>query len=176
LLRLQKAELNSEEARLNFEEAINRIMVISSIHEKLYKQENLSELKLKTYLEDLVEDIKTVYDIDNKIETKIICTIPKINEKTIVPLGLLINELVSNSLKHAFKEKQAGKIRLELTPEADNFKILYKDDGIWEDCSKEDGFGLELIRIFTEQLNGTYSLKKNESGSFYTFQLSVQKD
>ena len=92
--------------------------------------------------------------------------------ENIVPLGLIINELVSNSVKHAFDIE--GRIELILTPGGDgNFKMTYFDNGTWKESSDKT-FGNQLIEIFTEQLEGTFTRQINDSGTYYHFILTEQ--
>ena len=90
LLRLQKGELKSLEAKEHFTEAINRIMVMSLIHKKLYQQEELASISIKSYLEDLSSDIISITSLGKPVEVVINSNIETIGLKTIVPLGLLI--------------------------------------------------------------------------------------
>ncbi|MGV6862202.1 MAG: sensor histidine kinase [Putridiphycobacter sp.] len=172
LLRLQKNELKSEEAKHSFSEAINRIMVMSLIHEKLYRNKSLSQLNLEDYLTDLIKDILVVF---KKNETTTLHLEAKcdIGLKTIVPLGLLINELVSNSLKHAFTCQEHCDITIQLrNGDNNNYKLFYKDNGNWKEPKADyTSFGLELIEIMTSQLEGHFDRKSSPEGTIYNFDL-----
>lgn len=171
LLRLQKNELKHEESRVQFQEAINRIMVMSSIHQKLYQQEKLSEIDVNTYLQELINDLTRLYESQKQGTVDLNCSLDAVNIKTIVTVGLLMNELIANSIKYAFKHSNEGSINIGIAPVEDNFKLTYSDNGKWQENSGDDGFGMELINIFTEQLNGEKELKKGENGSTYRFNL-----
>jgi two-component sensor histidine kinase len=104
------------------------------------------------------------------IDYEVNANIERIGSKTIVPLALIINELVSNSLKHAFEE--GGKIKLEINSKDDMFfEMVYADNGIWKEKSKDSSFGLQLIEVFTDQLDGSFERIVNEKGTSYIFQL-----
>jgi two-component sensor histidine kinase len=97
--------------------------------------------------------------------------IPEIGLKSIVPLGLLLNELISNSLEHGFSDQKEGKIYI-FVQEKEQFIILnYSDNGTWKSdpILNKPSFGLELIDLLTEQLEGNKQLETNESGSHYSF-------
>ncbi len=174
LLRLQKGELNNDEMEEQFSQAINRVMVMSLIHEKLYQDNEIAKVNIANYLKDLVEDIKSLSGVGDKTSIQIHSEIDKIGLKTIVPLGLLINELVSNSLKHAFLNVQKPNIEIKII-ESDNdfFKLIYFDNGNWKE--KETGttsFGIELIKILSEQMDGSYTRMSNTDGTTYSFVLN----
>ena len=171
ILRLQSGETNNKELGTQFKEAINRIHTMSSIHEKLYKQNDISNINLKNYITELSNDLKLAYDITSKVKTTIICDLIQINLKTLVPLGLLINELVSNSYKHAFGDN-GGEIKITLRKLNDELILEYIDNGTWKEDS-ESGFGLELIELLVEQLRGTKELIKNKSKTTYSFRLKL---
>lgn len=171
LLRLQKNELNSEESRAHFQEAINRVLVMSSIHQKLYQQENLINVNLKQYLEELINELKILFENHKQIDIKITCEFPHMGLKTMVPVGLIINELVSNSLKYAFKKSENGKIEILIKKTPKGFVLGYTDNGEWIEENDKNGFGLELVEVFTNQLNGKRSFEINEQGSNYLFEL-----
>lgn len=171
LLRMQQSELKSEESRNQFSEAINRIMAMSLIHQKLYGEKELSKVNLKSYLEELVSEIKSIFPDNEKISTQIHSQVENINLDTIVPLGLLINELVSNSLKYAFTNEKNGEISIEITQKENEYRFVYSDSGKWLEPNKNNSsFGLELIDILTQQLNGEKSIE-TENGTKYHFTL-----
>lgn len=168
LLRMQSNEIENPEAKIHFEEAVNRVITMALIHQKLYQGESLSDIKLKEYFEELAFDLMKAYGNNKNISIDFNVTINQIGLKSIVPIGLIYNELISNSFKHAFKDLQNGKIAVIFTKNEDQFEMIYKDNGIWKD-NTADGFGLELIDTLVEQLNGSYGLSKNSGESIYTF-------
>lgn len=173
LLRLQQNELTQTESKIQFQEAINRIMVMSSIHQKLYQQSNLSEIDPSSYLSELIKDLVLFYENRKHVEISLDCEVNALNLKTIVPVGLLINELISNSVKYAFPDKDHGEIQISLRAIDNNLLLRYSDNGTWQENESNGGFGMELIDIFTEQLSGHKELIKNESDTTYQFHLKV---
>jgi two-component system, sensor histidine kinase PdtaS len=171
LLRMQSQEVNNPEFRLLFQESINRIMAMSLIHQKLYQNTNLSQVRIEDYLNELVHEIIhlniTGEDIGFKIQTEV----NRVGLKTLVPLGLLVNELVSNSLKHAFTDNQDARIEITISRREDGWlDLMYFDSGIWkENSGKSSSFGLILIDTLVEQLEGTKSVQKENSGTTYSF-------
>ncbi len=170
LLRMQSNEMKTSEGEAEFKEAINRIMAMSLIHQRLYANKEISKIDLQSYIEELTNDLINTFSIyDNKIELIIDVKIIDINLNTIVPLGLLINELVSNSIKHGISESEQFEINIQIQKDSDTYRFNYSDTGNWkEPCKEKSSFGLELIDILTEQMNGEFNLTK-KNGTHYTF-------
>ncbi len=170
LLRIQSQELKSEEARKSFNDAISRIMTMSLIHQKMYERDELSCINLKEYFTTLIDDMLSSSVTSGKVSFNLIMETEEIGSQTIAPLALIINELISNSLKHAFEG--VGEISIFFTKHDDGlFELVYSDNGTWK-SRKEGAFGLQLIDIFTEQLDGEYSREAGDNGTTYRFLLS----
>ena len=174
LLRTQASELKSEEAKRNFDEAISRVMTMSLIHQKMYESKDLNNLNIEDYFQTLINEI--ILSSGKKDELKLALRVEAVglDLEIIVPLALIINELVSNSLKHAFEE-QKGAISIAIAPKNDGFLTLtFQDNGKWKEPSG-NSFGLQLIDVFTEQLDGSFKREISESGTKYNFTLRSKK-
>jgi two-component sensor histidine kinase len=160
LLRMQRDEINSQEVQLHFTEAINRVMSISIIHQKLYQKDNLKNFNFKDYINELIQEIKLINETEVHID--LLIDIEDIGLKTLVPMGLLLNELISNSFKHAFTLKvNDNKISIKIDQySSEQICLYYEDNGLWKE-NKLKGFGLELVEMLTTQLEGTQ--EKQES-------------
>lgn len=170
LLKIQAREstLNSIEDFVKKGQA--RILTISLIHENLYSHEQLDKIDLKKYLVDLVHNLKSFVDFDQQ-DIEINMTIDEIyfDIQNAVPLGLIINELLTNSFKHAFKNVQNGQINITLKQTLDNnYELTYSDSGpgfvIEEKNSKS--LGVDLIYQLTKQLHGTIHKDATQSSKF----------
>lgn len=173
LLRMQRSEIDSEENKEQFNVVINRVMTMSMIHQKLYQEKEPSRINIMGYINDLSIELLSV--ANRKVELEIESSEEYAGLKTIVPLGLLVNELISNSLKHAYAEDNKAIIHFEIKPKNNREIIfIYSDNGIWTEHNKNEksGFGLDLIEVLTEQLDGTYS----REGSQYTFEINTKED
>src|SRR5690554_8158557 len=169
LLRLQSRDLKSEEAKSSFEDAITRILTMALIHQKLYEKESLMNIDIKDYLNTLIKNLIETSSVSGSVQFEVNSSLKSVSMKSIVPLGLIISELVSNSLKHAFDT--SGRIELSLSPgEGGEFKMTYSDDGQWKENNKET-FGTQLIEVFTDQLEGSFKHEYNDSGTYYYFTL-----
>ncbi len=173
LLRMQSQDMKTEEGKEHFKEAINRIMTMSLIHEKLYAEKELSKINLQSYIEELTLEIVNAFTIaDKDIKLFIKTDVKQINLNTIVPLGLLINELVSNSIKHGLKGVEHGEIRINISRKDNQYQFSYYDNGTWKEAAADkSSFGVELIDILTEQMNGEKSLDIT-NGTCYLFLLN----
>ncbi len=174
LLRMQSSEMKSKEAKDNFQEAINRIMAMSLIHQKLYSNKETSTVNLKSYIEELILEIIHANSLKQKdVRLSIENTIDEIDLTTLIPLGLLLNELASNTLKHSTAEDGSTEIRIKMKSENKTIYFDYADNGVWVDKEEDsNSFGLELIDILTEQMNGQKTLDIT-SGVKYSFILKM---
>jgi two-component sensor histidine kinase len=160
LLRMQANDIENEESKLQFNEAIGRIMTISVIHQKLYEQKNLSEVQFENYFIQLIDEIKRLHDSNVTIEIDIEPSLKSIGLNSIVPLGLILNELITNSIKHHSLSDPQPKITISFREGKDaTILFVYSDSGTWKELTEEKSngkFGLELISVLTEQMEGTY--------------------
>jgi len=148
-------------------DAKQRIFAISIIHDLFYKQST----DFNDFISILFKNIKISYSQENKnIELEIIGDSFNLSLEQIIPCGLIVNEIVTNSFKHAFKERENGKIMIELKVMDSKYQMTISDDGIGIEENKikfSKGIGLPLIYGLTEQLGGTVELKTDKSGTTY---------
>ena len=169
LLRMQSQEVDNLEFRVLFQESINRIMAMSVIHQKLYQNDNLCRVKIGDYLDDLIREIMSLSFSEQSVRYEIKTEVGNIGLKTLVPVGLLVNELVSNSLKHAFDDLDNARIEIEIQKEGENcLRIRYFDNGIWKHQVENSTFGLILIDALIEQLDGSKEIQREASGTTYS--------
>jgi two-component sensor histidine kinase len=173
MLRLQ-AESQSDESRSTFfKEAIDRISAMALIHDKMYSSDSLSNFDLNKYISSLSDNLLSNYAVQNKPVLDIQVEKDRLHSKTIVPLAILMNELLLNSIKHAFVKQENPKIGICIkSTEDDFFTFDYNDNGEWKKDSVNK-FGSEIIQAMTEQLDGEMLLCKDESGTHYRFKLKA---
>lgn len=176
LLRMQASKIETSDAKEHFNDAINRVLTMSLIHQKLYESDNLSAVDLSEYIESLASDILRSSQSPIQIDKHFSVEVPTIGMKTIVPVALIITELISNSVKHAFSDTENPQINLtvRLNAETDKLELIYSDNGTWV-LSAESSFGTQLIEALTEQLEGEYTLEILEEISRYHFSF-IQQD
>lgn len=168
LLRLQSAELTNEETKEKFQDTINRVIAMSLVHEKMYQSDELSNLILKDYFQKLGDDITYSFELNAAVELNIDTEMISSNVKSIIPIGLIYNELLTNSMKHAFNGK-SGKIDFKLHKVGDEIQMIYTDNGTWKAPKNENSFGLELIDMMTNQLSGELIFSELPTTFKFTF-------
>ena len=170
LLRLQSEKDVKEEQEM-FREAIDRVNAIAMIHERIYKTDTLSEFDMKVYLETLVRHLLDSYTLQRPVDVKLDVEVEEICTECLVPISLLFNELISNSLKHAFKQQEKPKITILLKNETEELLIIsYSDNGQWVESDKQS-FGAELIEAMTHQMDGTFTRESDAESTRYEFRL-----
>lgn len=167
LLRLQAKEIKDPEIVAKFKETQKRVITIASLHEKMYGTDNLKYIDAKEHLTTLTEDLVNTYSVDKNIQLNVNIAPVTFGVKTLVPLGLIINEVVINSLKYAFQGRENGKLGIQLKVlENKKFEMLITDNGIGLEKDAKKGLGTRLIKIFTKQLQGTVE-QMNHTGLGY---------
>jgi PAS domain S-box-containing protein len=179
LLDLQSDTIDNEEFRGVFQECRHRVKSMALVHEKLHSSDNLVNLVVSEYVRDLIEtlvdsyistdqDIIFTYNIDDI----------RLNIDTAIPLGLMINELVSNCIKHAFppsREGERNEITIEIrTQEDGTYQLTVRDNGVGfpdlYDQATTQTLGLQLVTMLAQQLHGTMESKiKNGTEFIVTF-------
>jgi two-component sensor histidine kinase len=170
LLRMQSHHFEDPMVIQVFEECQNRVVSMALLHERMYKTDNIKHIDVKDHLTLLVEDLIKTYKTDKNVELNI--KVEKsidLGISTLVPLGLIINEIVTNSLKYAFKDVKAPKISILLEHiEGNKYQLDIGDNGkgFIKSDNEVESFGNELVEIFTEQLNGKIK-KLDRDGTYY---------
>lgn len=171
LLRLQSRFLKDEASIQIFKETQNRVRSIAILHEKLYQSDDLAKIKLDEYIKLLAEDLLYFYKLDNQIDMNIDVEEVFLNIETAIPCGLIIDELVSNSLKYAFKPGENGNITIKIhSNNEQRFTLTVSDNGsgIPDDVDPENAatFGMQLIKYLTNQLKGKLELDRTNGTKF----------
>jgi PAS domain S-box-containing protein len=179
LLSLQSDNVVDERDHELFIESQNRVRSMAMIHEKLYQSDSFSSINFSDYLKTLLNSL--IYDYSNDlghIEMELDIDDVDLNIETSVPCGLIINELVSNSLKHAFPHGRKGKIMVKLHQDNDQYVLIVGDDGIGysEESFTENGkkLGFNLVKSLVKQLDGSMEILEG-NGTIYKIIFSELK-
>jgi len=174
LLRLQSFQLDDSSIETGaFQDSITRIATMALIHEKMYKGDNIESLNVEKYIDDLTSDILETYTTSTEITIDINSNIGQLKLDDLVPFSLILNELITNSIKHGFKNASKGTIEIILTETTSGFDFTYKDSGVWQDSESDQSFGLELIDTLNDHFEGTYHKKISENGTEYKFKYKL---
>ncbi|MDP2835788.1 MAG: PAS domain S-box protein [Methanobacteriaceae archaeon] len=170
LLNLQSHNVSDEAANI-LDQSKNRVKTMALVHEKLYQSPNLSKIDMIDYIQSLVSNL--FYSFNFKKGQIIYNTeIESIgfNIETALPCGLIINELVSNSFKHAFPNERKGKINISLNSKAGQYELIIKDNGIGLpnnlDVENIDSLGLQLVNSLIDQLDADIEIDKTHGTKF----------
>ena len=169
LLRLQSRKLQDESAQIAINESEQRISSIALLHELLYQSQDLSNVNVHEYFEKLASHISRSTGISNKVDFEIDCEKIILGLDYIIPCGLIVNELVTNSLKHGINSTENAKISISLKHCSEKqLSLEVKDNGIGYpsdfDFFKSETLGVRLVKNLTQQLDGNLE-HFNDSGA-----------
>jgi two-component sensor histidine kinase len=177
LLSLQASRVSDEDSRNVIRAGQQRIEAMSLIHRSLYNYEEVNRVNMKEYLSELIDSIMQSFGMgQDKIRLSIVCDIPELDIDVAMPLGLIINEWVTNAFKHAFVDQESPALSLMLNME-DDLRVEIRDNGrgmdmkMWE--RPKGSFGVKLVKVLVRQLNGTCRVY-SENGTI--FELTVPVD
>jgi len=169
LLRMQSSTMDDMKTVEVFKKVQSRILSMSSLHEEMYKTDSLNKIETKKHFEKLIRDLVVAYKLDKDISLRLDIDPFEFNMDTLIPLGLIINELVINSLKHAFVGRDKGMITvlLKKTKARKEYRLQVNDDGIGMGVAKgPENMGAKLIKSFVRQLKGTVK-RLDDNGTVY---------
>ena len=172
LLELQSAHIRDDYDRELFRESQNRLSTMAMIHEQLYKTDNLSSINMQDYITNLVTGLLKSYDAGHVV-TDIRVDDTLFTLDTAIPLGLIINEIVTNSLKHAFRKQlfKENRLTIRLSKRADNImQLIVADNGpglpSQDVIDSKKSLGMELIDALTSQLGGKLDIRSDGGAMF----------
>ena len=176
LLALQSAQiddLGTKEAMLAGQ---NRVHSIGLVHQKLYQGKNLGAIEMKDYFLNLSESILDSFGAENRVKIEFAMEKINVDIDAAVPLGLIVNELLTNTLKYAFPNNQNGSVLIKLEKQTNGILHLeVSDNGIGKSgVTHGSGFGGQLVSLLTRQLNGSMR-EENENGTRIFFDFKVEK-
>lgn len=165
LLALQSAQLTDSNAVDVMLESQNRVQSMSMIHQKLYQGTNLSTIEMKAYLQNLGTHVLDSFGMEEQVQISYEMENTELDVDTAIPIGLIVNELLTNALKYAFPDDRKGEIKLVLSHQSNgNLHLEVSDKGIGHQLNGETkgtGFGLQLVDLLCRQLQGKMSRTTN---------------
>jgi len=171
LLSLQAAKATEPETLEILDESQRRIKSMALIHEKLYRSSSLAEIDFGDYIKSLIDELRRMYNVaDGVITITVEIENVQLGVDTAIPCALIVNELVSNSLKHAFPDGPAGEVTIALQRANGAHTLTVADNGVGFpadlDFRTTDSLGMQLVVTLVNQLDGTITLDRTKGTTF----------
>jgi PAS domain S-box-containing protein len=178
LLRMQAARVGDSAAREHLNNAMRRVMTMAEVHGSLYKAGHIDTVDFADYMRDLCEKISGSVLLNSRVKCHVRAEKAVLKVDRAIPLGLVVNELVMNSIKHAFPGATEGEIHVTFAPQDDRFLLAVTDDGVGlpHEAPGEGtpaparfsggvGLGMRLIEAFTQQAGGELKFERGRKGA-----------
>jgi len=173
LLNLQAHHITDELSRGIYKESQNRVISMALIHEELYQARDLARVDFGAYIENLVENLFGSYSVDkDRVTLDLDIDHTEMVVDTAIPCGLIVNELISNCLKHAFPDGMNGRVRVAFHELDDKeYELVISDDGVGlpleMDITRTDSLGMQLVFLIVEQLKGKIEVSREGGTGFH---------
>jgi two-component sensor histidine kinase len=172
LLSLQEESMDNPEARAALKQARGRLQSMGVLYDRLYRSGAAREMPASEYLPPLINEILRVYPSTAQVHTETDIQAVVLHVNTLSSLGIIVNELLTNGLKHAFANGGLGTIRLELTEiEQHHAELVYRDDGVGISESAASGasggLGMVLVKTLADQIDGTLCIRSDRGTSVH---------
>jgi len=171
LLRIQARGVEDENVKLMFKLTQNRVIAMARLHEKIYNTKNLKYIDVNDHFKLITRDLIHSYNLDKNIVSKFKIEPVKMSIETLLPLSLIVNELISNSLTHAFNDVEAGELFIGLKTINSNYEyeLIVGDNGVGTPgcvlTEVVNSTGVTLIKTFVRQLNGSIESLREKKGT-----------
>ncbi len=171
LLNLQSRGAEDPEVVEMFRESRNRVRSMAMTHEQLYRSQDLARVDFRRYLQDLSSSLTRAYGVDPR-RIRLLLDVDRVSLplELAVPLGLIVNELISNCLKHAFPEERQGEVRIAISQQEGRLEMLVADDGVGLPLGFDPGeartLGLRLVRSLADQAGATMQVDGRAGTTF----------
>ncbi len=176
LLALQSNQIDDENTKEAMLEGQNRVQSIGIVHQKLYQGKNLGAIEMKDYFINLSDSILDSFGANKRVQVECAMNALNVDVDTAVPLGLIVNELLTNTIKYAFPDGRSGKVQIKLEQKSNGIlQMQISDNGIGKGGAVNGtGFGGQLISLLTQQLGGTMK-EENNNGTHIFFEFKSVK-
>lgn len=178
LLNLQADSLDDDAAKDAVKEGQHRVKSMALIHQKLYSADDVRGVNVQGYLEQLTSELFKAFGVDSeKVKSKIDTSNLKLDIDTVIPLGLIINELITNSIKYAFQNTESGRLEISIKEEGQSLNVTVKDNGLGMDeeaMKASNSFGWKMIKSLSRKLKAEIAVD-GSSGTSVHLSLSRYK-
>ena len=179
LLHMQSSGIDDEKLVSIIKESENRVQSMSLVHEKLYQSDLMATINFTEYLRSLAERLISSYSVFDNIHLEVEMDPLMLSINTAIPCGLIVNEILTNSIKYAFPKKKKGSISIQLHVKGESINMKISDDGIGLpkdlDVKKIKSLGLKLINILVDQIDGEIIIS-SENGTTYELSFSESEE
>jgi PAS domain S-box-containing protein len=167
LLALQASRMDNPDAAVALNDAESRMTSMQVLYDRLYRSDSMQELTLDSYLPPLVEEILRLFPNRSRVEVVFRLESITLDVRSLSPIGIICNELITNTMKHAFTGRAGGTLTISAVSKGAQIVLTVEDDGVGvpEDVvigSKEEGFGLMLVQALAQQLYGEVRIERDE--------------
>lgn len=170
LLSLQAKLHNNPDVQKTLFDAAARVQSMAVLYDKLYRSHAFRELNIRDFLTSLIPEIQKLYTLDIQINTVLDIEDIMLDSKTLSALGIILNECMTNSIKHAFKTIENPEISIHVYKTASGTRLIYNDNGSGifslDDMKESSTFGLQLLSMMISQINGTMAIDTQKSLKF----------
>jgi len=176
LINMQSSDIADPKIVGSLREIQNRVISMSLIHQSFYQSNNLTDVDFTAYIRKLVDNLFNIFGVKReRVSLELNSPGYKISIDIAIPLGLLVNEVLSNSLKYAFPDERKGSIRIVLSESEDKYKLMISDDGCGippdVNAKTSSSMGMTLIRMLCDQLDGKLHVNIS-SGTVYEMEFA----
>ena len=200
MLQLQAGEQNNDELSLKLLDSVARIKTIATIHEQVYRNETLSSVNLARSIRNLGDDLITILKPDLDIDIEYDCDDVYVNISQAIPFSLVVNEIITNAIKHAFEGRESGSVYCAMKKDKGKAILQIEDDGVGMDATIdqssdvsvqdsivtmqarsstgrtiETGLGFQIVTVLSKQLRGSFRMNSNGSGAKFYFEFPIEE-
>ncbi|MEY3238439.1 MAG: hypothetical protein RI883_2540 [Bacteroidota bacterium] len=169
LLNMQKNATGNRETKNALQDVHDRIMSMALVHQKMYQNKDKTSIELGNFIADLVVEIRKSLDLKENILYETMIDSVNLDVSIAIPVGLVLNELITNSIKHAFQETKEPNISITLTKKDGYIELVMRDNGMgatFDNLNQNAGIGMSLIQSLVDQIEGTYSFEVKNGLAF----------
>jgi PAS domain S-box-containing protein len=178
MMQMQAHITDDETLSLNLIDSVLRIKSIANIHEHLYQSKSFVDINFSENVKALVSNILDTLQLNADIDLSFSCEDVLLNVNQAIPCSLIVNEVITNSIKHAFINRDHGEITIQLSQNGDQINLKIMDNGVGLpsgfSIESTQSLGLQLIRTLSEQLKAEYGFLPDKSGCTFELQFEIQ--
>lgn len=176
MLFMQSEEINNPECRAILKDAASRVHSMTVLYDKLYRSSDYREMNIAEYIPPLVEEISSIFDTSSMVKFELAIEDFNLGSKVLSCLGIIINELITNSMKYAFNGCSDGVISITASKKSDEVTVVYRDNGVGipesQSFENSTGFGMQLLDMLVKQVGGSAEINR-DSGTGFIFNFRV---